>query len=52
MVDLETARTYCLKPEVEEYDHFGKPAYKVKKKIFATLSLEEKRIVLKLSPAD
>jgi hypothetical protein len=53
MVDLETARNYCLKlPEVGEYDHFGKPAYRVKKKIFATLWLDEKRAVLKLSPAD
>jgi hypothetical protein len=51
MVDLESARNYCLKlPEVQEYDHFGKPAYAVKKKIFATLWLEEKRATLKLSP--
>ena len=53
MVDLETARNYCLKlPEAEEYDHFGKPAYRVKKKIFATLWLDEKRAVLKLSRTD
>src|SRR5438045_3498919 len=53
MVDLETARNYCLKlPAVNEYDHFGKPAYQVKKKIFATLDLERKRAVLKLSSAD
>jgi hypothetical protein len=53
MVDLETARNYCLKlPEVEEYDHFGKPAYRVKKKIFATFWLDEKRVVLKLSSTD
>ena len=53
MVDLETARNYCLKlPEAEEYDHFGKPAYRVKKKIFVTLWLDEKRAVLKLSQAD
>jgi hypothetical protein len=25
-------------PEVEEHDHFGKPSYRVKKKIFATLA--------------
>jgi hypothetical protein len=50
MVDLETARAVCLQfPETEEYDHFGKPAYRVKKKIFATLWLDEKRAVLKLS---
>jgi hypothetical protein len=37
---------------VEEYDHFGKPAYRVGKKIFATLWLEHKRAVLKLSKAE
>lgn len=49
MVDLETARNLCLSlPSVEEYDHFGKPAYRVGKKIFATLSLDHKRAVVKL----
>jgi len=44
MVDLESARSHCLKlPEVMEYDHFGKPAYGVRKKIFTTLCLDEKR---------
>ncbi|SRR5258706_16383644 len=53
MVDLEMARSYCLKlPEVNEYDHFGKPAYRIKKKVFATLDLDKKRAVLKLSPTD
>jgi hypothetical protein len=50
MMDLELARSCCLKlPEVIEYDHFGKPAYRVKKKIFATLDLKKKRVVFKLS---
>lgn len=53
MVDLETARSLCLSlPEVEEYDHFGKPAYRVKKKILATLSLDDKRAVIKLSKSE
>lgn len=53
MVDLETARSLCLSlPEVNEYDHFGKPAYRVKKKIFATLWLDEKRSVVKLSKTE
>lgn len=48
MVDLETARNLCLAlPQVEEYSHFEKPAYRVKKKIFATLWLDDKRAVLK-----
>ncbi len=53
MVNLETARNLCLTlPQVEEYDHFGKPAYRVKKKIFATLWLDDKRAVLKLSKTE
>ena len=53
MVDLETARNLCLAlPQTEEYDHFSKPAYRVKKKIFATLSLDERRAVLKLSKTE
>jgi hypothetical protein len=49
-MDLESATNYCLKlPEVEEYDHFGKPAYSIRKKIFAALWLDEKRAVLKSS---
>lgn len=49
MVDLETARNVCLSlPLVEEYDHFGKPAYRVGKKIFVTLHLDRKRAVVKL----
>ena len=50
MIDLETARLKCLSyPQTTEHDHFGKPAYRVNKKIFATLWLREKRAVLKLS---
>ncbi|GHM99539.1 hypothetical protein WSM22_10290 [Cytophagales bacterium WSM2-2] len=53
MVDVETARTLCLSlPEANEYDHFDKPAYRVKKKIFATLWLDDQRAVLKLSKAE
>jgi hypothetical protein len=53
MVDVETAREICLAlPESEEYDHFDKPAYRVKKKIFATLWLDDKRAVVKLSKTE
>lgn len=36
-------------PEAEEQDHWGKPSFRVKGKIFATLWVKEKRAVLKLS---
>jgi hypothetical protein len=53
MVDLESVRNLCLAlPQVEEYDHFGKPSYRVKKKIFATLWLDDKRAVLKFSKTE
>ncbi|MEO5674419.1 MAG: MmcQ/YjbR family DNA-binding protein [Chitinophagales bacterium] len=51
MIDTETAREKFLSfPEVTEQDHFGKPSYRIKKKIFATLWLEDKRAMVKLSP--
>ena len=53
MVDIDTARKLALSfPEAEEKDHFDKPSFRVKKKIFATLWVKEKRMVLKLSPVD
>ena len=39
-------------PETDEHKHFDKKAYRVKKKIFATLDEKTKRVVLKLSPMD
>ena len=39
-------------PEAEIQDHFGKPSFRVKKKIFATLWVTEKRVVVKLKPED
>ena len=51
-MDLETVRDLCLSlPHTAEVDHFSKPSYSVMKKIFATLWLDEKKIVVKLSPA-
>ncbi len=53
MVDIETARKLALSfPETVEQDHWGRPSFRVKKKIFATLWPVEKRTVLKLSVAD
>jgi hypothetical protein len=53
MVDLETVRNLALAlPETDEHDHWGRPSYRVKKRIFLTLWPAEKRAVVKLSPVD
>jgi hypothetical protein len=54
MVDIETARQLALSlPDTEEYDHFGRPAFKIKKKrTFATLWPVENRMMVKLSLID
>ena len=53
MVDIETVRKLALSfPEAVEQDHWGRPSFRVKKRIFATLWPVEKRAVLKLSQID
>jgi hypothetical protein len=54
MPDLETARQIALsQPDAEEFDHFGRPAFRIhKKKIFATLWPDENRMMVKLSLID
>ncbi|MDB5143167.1 MAG: MmcQ/YjbR family DNA-binding protein [Mucilaginibacter sp.] len=54
MIDMETARQIALSlPDTEEYDHFGRPAFKIKgKRTFATLWPAEKRMMVKLSLID
>ncbi|MFB9842854.1 MmcQ/YjbR family DNA-binding protein [Mucilaginibacter ginsenosidivorans] len=54
MTDLETARKIVLaQPETEEFDHFGRPAFRIKKKrVFATLWPAENRMMVKLTPID
>lgn len=54
MADLETARQIALaQPDVEEFDHFGHPAFQMKKKtIFATLWPAENLMMVKLSLID
>lgn len=54
MVDIETFKHLALSfPEVMEQPHFEKTAFKVKKKrIFATLSVENKIAYLKFSESD
>ncbi|MDB5155290.1 MAG: MmcQ/YjbR family DNA-binding protein [Mucilaginibacter sp.] len=54
MIDIETARQIALSlPNTEEYDHFGRLAFKAKgKTTFATLWLAEHRMMVKLSLID
>src|SRR5687768_172124 len=53
MVSLETVRKLALSfPEAEEQPHFEKASFRVKKKIFATISEKDKRCVVKLSLID
>ena len=53
MVEVESVRRLALSyPEVIEQDHWGRPSFRIKKKIFATLWPLEKRAVIKLSPVD
>ncbi len=52
MVDIETARQIALSlPGTVEQDHFGKPAFKVKR-IFSTIWIPEHRMMVTLSPID
>jgi hypothetical protein len=53
MIDIETARQIALSlPGTEEYDHFGKPAFRANNRIFATIWVPEQRVMVKLSPID
>ena len=54
MINIETARQLALSlPNTEEYDHFGRPAFKIKgKRTFATLWPAEQRMMVKLSLID
>jgi predicted DNA-binding protein (MmcQ/YjbR family) len=53
MVSLETVRKLALSfPEADEQPHFEKASFRIKKKIFATLSEKDKRCTVKLSPVD
>lgn len=52
MVDIETAREIALSlPGTTEHDHFGKPAFKLKR-IFSTLWIPERRMMVSLSSID
>lgn len=53
MVSVEAFRTMALTFEgAEELPHFEKTSFRINKKIFATLDIENKRACLLLSPVD
>ncbi len=53
MITPESFRQKALSfPETKEEPHFEKPAFKVAKKIFATMNLVENRATIKLTPTD
>ena len=54
MADIESAHQIARSlPNVEEYNHFGRPAFKIKgKRTFATLWPAENRMMVKLSLVD
>src|SRR5258708_22986573 len=54
MPDIETARQIALSlPDTEEYDHFGRSAFKIKdKRTFASLWPAEQRMMVQLSLID
>ncbi len=53
MVDIETARNFALSFDgCVEQPHFEKTSFRVNKRIFATLDIENKRVCIKLSEID
>lgn len=53
MVTPDSFRDMALGfPETDEYPHFHLRAFRVRKKIFATLDEKKKRVMVKLSPED
>lgn len=53
MIDIETARKIALNlAGATEQDHFGKPSFRVNKRIFSTLWVKERRMMVTLSPID
>jgi hypothetical protein len=53
MVSVKTVRQLALSfPETDEHPHFERKAFRVKKKIFATLSEKDMTVGLKFRPVD
>ncbi|MDO8367028.1 MAG: MmcQ/YjbR family DNA-binding protein [Saprospiraceae bacterium] len=51
MIEIESFRTFALSlPETDEAPHFENRAFRVKKKIFATLNATHNRATLRFSP--
>ena len=52
-ITADQARKIALSlPEAAEMSHFDQPDFRVRKKIFATLHMAEKRAVVKLGPEE
>lgn len=53
MVDIETAKYLALSfDEAVELPHFDLASFRVRKKIFATLDIKNKRVCIILTPVD
>jgi len=53
MITIEQARRAALSlPETEEYQHFHLPAFRIEKKIFATIHEDKHFMMVKLSLVD
>lgn len=53
MVTVEQARQFALSlPDVEEYDHVGRPAFRANRRTFVTLSVNSRSMNMVLSPVD
>ncbi len=53
MVDINSFKQIALSfPDVKEEPHFEKTSFRIKKKIFATVSVADNKAVLKLSELD
>jgi hypothetical protein len=53
MISIQAIREFALSfPETDEHPHFERQAFRVKKKIFATLLEKDQRLNVKLTPVD
>jgi predicted DNA-binding protein (MmcQ/YjbR family) len=53
MVTIKAVRQLALSfPETDEHPHFDRQAFRVKKKIFASLDEKRKRVMVKLTVTD